>query len=383
MEAAAGPDVAFARTCDVLMSGANRDEPVAKPSTQPHLAYDELQAPVLLLHLRSSDEEERTRQALISTRTLLGKELNVAAVQQEAGFVQHLAWAAESHGDLRHRRIALDCLGLLLRAPTALRTGTLLAASSALRASAAAPDAVSRLTAYAALASASDAVGCAEACVREGFVGVLVARVSEEALSYAVRPELLDGALAALRGLIENGGQADAVEAALSASPSAPAPLLETLALHRAAPATLCGALGCLGALCGDVRGKRAVLSEAGSVNSLMDLVAGPEAQVAAAAAKVVMALAVDDDGKRAVLDCPRGFQPLIALLRPTSSTPALIAAATALATLAAHPAARRILAERSTGARAALEEVVASAAVADYPKKTAARALETIVWTP
>ncbi len=372
----------FTRNNETIRDHANRAEPVDKPGTQPHLAYDRLQAPMLLLHLQSPDEEEQ-RQALISCRALLGKETNVAAFQQEPGLVPHLAWAAEAHGDLRHRRVALDCLGLLLRAPTALRTATLAASSSALRASASVPDSASRLTAYASLASAADGIACAEACVREGFVGVLVSRVAEEALSYAALPGLLDGALAALRGLIENGGQADAVEAALAAQPSAPAPLLECLSLHRASATTLAGALACLGALCGDVRGKRAVLGEPGSVDKLLDLIAGKDAAVAAAAAKVVMALAVEDDGKRAVLDSPKGFNPLVGLLKPSSSTPALIAASTALATLAAHPIARRILSAPASGAVAALESVARSEAVAEYPRKAAERALAVIQWVP
>jgi hypothetical protein len=374
----------------LLAAHAVRPDPVLPPPAT--LAYGRDVAPVLVRDGLAAADAATVRRAVETCARLLGVH---DAVPQflEAGALPYFCALAGGAGDRPSRLAALSAIGAVVAAPTPHRARALADAAPTLVAAMDAPDGEVRSAAYRCVSGAGDSVDGAEAAVVAGVLPALVRRLATEVTAYAAAgPAPTDLVLDGLRKLITNGAQAGAVEEALT-SPGAPAPLLDCLALARPAPSTLAGALSTLAALAGDTRGKRAVLREPGAVDRLMDMVSaggkrgagGGALGVAAAAAGVVMALAVEDDGKRAVLDSPRGVDPLVDLLAPANGTPALIAAATALATVAAHPRGRAALLAPATGAVTALTAVINAPEgdVAPYARSAAARALAVITWTP
>jgi hypothetical protein len=283
-----GSDV---RPHSVIQEHHVRGDPIPKPLTQPTLAFDRDQAPVLLRHLRSEDDET-VRQALISCRTLLSRHKNAAAIQQEAGMIEHLCLIASSHPSIQHSRIALECIQNALNSPSN-RTWMISQCSAILRASAESSDTSSRATAYSAMALVGDSIEAAEAAVQEGFVATLVSRLEQEILSYAVRKDLTDLVLAALQKLLRSGAQppSSALIAALNTTTPAACPLLLDAALNLAHPSqnTVCLALDCIAAISGEFAGKRAVLGVEGSMDGLLTLATSSNNAVASGAVSVLM----------------------------------------------------------------------------------------------
>jgi hypothetical protein len=377
-------------TMATLRGHAVLADPVDKPADQPTLAYDDEAAGVLRRHLQSGDAVT-TERALRSLRGLVGVDHHVSRAAAAGLFGLCGQLYLEGGLDAGAARLAAQVVSAGVASPVA-RADTLAQpdVNAALRAAVESPDAVCRAAAYAALAAGGEALEAARVAVASGFVAILVARVADELCAYArLGPALTDAALTALLALLRQT-QSDALEAAFAASASPP--LLEALALPRPASSTLALALACLGCLTGDMRGKRQVLAEAGSVDGLLGLCGGRSSggqavglDTAAAAAGVLMSLLVEDDCKRILLDSAAGPAPLIALVHPgQASMGALISACTALATLAAHPRGRALLGGGATEALPRLRAVAApGSGVPPVCAKAAQRAVDVITWTP
>jgi hypothetical protein len=112
----------------VIYTHAVRDNPIEKPSTQPTLAFDKLQQPVLASHLQS-DDPLVIAAALVSLKRILSNVLSAPAAH-DSGVAQLLGQLAESfqcddeHASLEIRQDALRCIKLILSSP-ASRTESL------------------------------------------------------------------------------------------------------------------------------------------------------------------------------------------------------------------------------------------------------------------
>lgn len=379
------PRTSYERTQELLRAHENKDNPFAKPESQPTLAFDRQQAQQLRNALQSTDLLTVQR-ALESSSRLLHLHDQTARFQQ-ADVVPVIAQLFLQNDDRTVERVSLACVNSVLESP-ASRSICICdsVVVTALRNATVSSDAVCRETAYNALAAASEQQVAAQAVVAHGFVSVLVGRLSAELPDYRKRPTSTDSCLRALDRLLKQT-QTDTVDHALTALVSMP--LLECLSLPNASGNTLRLALSCLGALAGDSRGKEAVLKEPGAVDRLLDLclpgATKDDHDVRGAAAGVLMAVAIEDDGKKQILDSSRGLQPLVDMVASrTTSVAGLIAACTALATISAHPRGRTILQQQSTGALASLQALAgAGDAVPAFARKAAAKAIDAIQCRP
>lgn len=377
---------------DVIQRHSNLYDVVTKPDNQPTLAYDGDQAPVLLQHLSSTDPV-RVQNALYSSYRLLGKYDNVARFTEfnVISTLVQLSLPDNYFNDRVIRETALSCIELVLKAPCS-RTKNFILAAGTIATAVQDTDRTIRQIGYQCLINSGDSIETVETIVQAGFVNLLVQRISEELTYYTQNgSRLTDLALYTLYTSLVKGTQANVMDQAVECKPSLSHALFECLALSRPQLSTIENSVLCLSILCNDFRGKKSVLQENNSVETLLDFINygihHQQNDIAISAANVIMGLMAEDDGKRALLDSSLNVRPLINLINPSYGTKAIIIASTALATIAAHPRGRAHLVLPTTGAIQALRSIVTLPAddtsIGSYPRTAAQRAISVIEWVP
>lgn len=192
--------------------------PVPKPDTQPTLAYEALQLPVIAEHLKR-DDAAIVHAAAVSLKRLI-TDHKAALMVHEAGLLEILAARSTLNGDfVAIGRLALECIGDCLSSP-ALRPVTMSNAHvvAALKEAFTFEDVESRRLAYACVAHAAEHMETALVAASAGFVADVVARIAVEMAggAAAAAPQLLQLTLA-LRRLVQHPSS-PAVVKALDAS---------------------------------------------------------------------------------------------------------------------------------------------------------------------
>lgn len=173
----------------VLSTHTVRDNPVAKPSSQPTLAFDKLQQEVLTAHMRSEDPLV-VAASLVSLRRILSSHLSAFSVHK-SGVLSSLGLVASSYdagGDssvsLPIRRDALRCLALILASPShrvdSLSTQEV---ARALTQTLSDPDPLMRELSAAALVAAAAGFDACRALTSLGFLAALVSQLRAETAS--------------------------------------------------------------------------------------------------------------------------------------------------------------------------------------------------------
>ena len=314
--------------------------PEDKPVTQPTLAYDRLQLPVLAGHL-AHDDAAVVHAALVSLRRLITDPAAAAKAHEVPHLLDELAAKSGIIAPpelVSIGRLATECLSLFIASP-ALRCDTLArpTVAAALHAALKCGDAECRRHAYAATAAAAEAVDSTAALVAGGFVQDLVARVAAEVAACTPAAlavggggtrsgaapgvaTLLAGALAALSRMVAHTST-DATDMAL---------------VHGAVPALFkCLHLplpplrGHLAGGAGDAARMRRASGLGMTALAAVEPVVGGSDDVTTAvhlAGKALMYIAFTTAGKVACIESPGGVALLVALVR--SGVPSVVATA-------------------------------------------------------
>lgn len=392
----------------VIQAHAAADNPTPKPVTQPTRAFDRLQLPVLNTHLLNAGtlpaehggdastpkDDGITFAALISLRRILTDHKS-AFNAHDSGILSSLAGLADlvrgggvaspdGVDRLEISRMATDALRMIMTSP-ALRTESIRhpAVCAALMKGIADGDDACRMLSYEALEAASIAHDAAASMVHAQFVHALVQRVPLELKlhgAHAAREDapLLHVALRVLRALLR---VRDAPAVAVALSHGAVGLLLQVASSHaRITDPALAACAECLCELTFDVQGKREVIAHPGAVALLVSLCSFTP-PLAAAAASVLMGVAIENDGKAAIIAA--GVAPLVALVTPSSHAYGCACACRTLSVVAADPAGRAALG--SSADSAALEAHLAACSKLSSPmvSRAATAALRTIQWKP
>ena len=186
----------------MLQAHACLDNPSPKPATQPTLAYDRQQLPVLASHLQHEDSTV-VHAAAVSLRRIVTLADSAYKIH-EAGLLDILAEKAQDHESsvIEIAQISMECLKLCMQSP-ALRSVTAMHSDVlvAIRFCMYADDSTCRREAYGALAAAVEFHETANALVEAGFIRDVVLRIGAECDALPASKDLLNTCLLALRRL--------------------------------------------------------------------------------------------------------------------------------------------------------------------------------------
>jgi hypothetical protein len=257
-------------TRDVIESHCCLDNPVAKPETQPTLAYDRIQLPVISAHLRHADSAV-VHAALVSLRRLLTTH-DSSYKAHEAGLFDILSVKARlaDEDSLPINRLALQAIRLTLESPgLRLATVTNPDVVEALKHCMHSSDMECRGQTYFSLSAAAEKHDSAVELLNASFMSEIVARISSETAALPSTDNVLSVVLAALRRLLSHTGTVAAEKALESEAVTA---LFAVLNSPSATNATLAGAAEAIMQVAFESAGKVACIAVPDSVRTLLTL---------------------------------------------------------------------------------------------------------------